>query len=344
MQKKPQKVLLHIIGSLLFISIPILSSPDLHTEVGLFNIAPFRRNFVSYILLLAFFYTNYLYLIPKLYFNRKYFIFIAITIGAYAIIALLPELLIDFTVTIPTSAPPKMQPGMPPNSSFMPLPQGGSLFQFLLVFSLSFLLRINQRLYDIQSEKQKAEVSYLKAQINPHFLFNTLNSIYALALEKSDTTPDAILMLSSMMRYVVTESSREYVALEKEVNYIKNYINLQQLRIDNSTQLSVSITGDMHNKNIAPLLLIPFIENAFKHGINPEEKSAIEVSINITDTNLMLKVKNNKVIVNIPEEEKTGKGISNTKMRLQHLYPKKHKLLIFESNETFEVTLTLTLQ
>jgi len=244
--------------------------------------------------------------------------------------------------------PGDMSPdGIHPNEAtrffFLPSMQGGSLLQFLLVFSLSFFLRVNQRLSHIQSEKLKTEVSYLRAQINPHFLFNTLNSLYALALEKSDAAPEAILKLSSMMRYVVTESGRDSVALENEINYIKNYISLQQLRMDGNTPLTFIVTGNTGGKNISPLLLIPFIENAFKYGLNPEENSNITVHIDITDTSLALNVKNNNVTVSLPPEGESGHGITNTRQRLEYLYPEKHKLHIFDTEEYFEVQLILTL-
>jgi LytS/YehU family sensor histidine kinase len=220
---------------------------------------------------------------------------------------------------------------------------GGYLFQFVLVFFISFILRINQRLSNIQSEKLQTEVSYLKAQINPHFLFNTLNSLYALALDKSDAAPEALLKLSSIMRYVVTESSRDSVPLESEINYIKNYISLQQLRMDDSAQLSFSVSGSTAGRSISPMLLIPFIENAFKYGVNPEENSAISISIVIEEEQLSLKVKNNIVNLVLPEEEKSEKGMENTQMRLEYQYPQKHKLLIFDTPDTYEVQLTLNL-
>lgn len=238
--------------------------------------------------------------------------------------------------------PGNMGPGrMGPGFFFFPM-QGGSLLQFLLVFSLSFLLRINQRLTHIEKEKLKTEVSYLRAQINPHFLFNTLNSLYALTLEKSDAAPEAVLKLSSMMRYVVTESGRDTVALDNEISYIKNYISLQQLRMDGNTAFTFIVTGSAAGKYISPMLLIPFIENAFKYGLNPEEDAAIDIHIDITDTELLLTTKNNKVTVSGTIEE-SGHGVDNTRQRLEYLYPNKHKLLIFDTKEYFEIKLTLAL-
>jgi len=359
MANKPQNYILHILGCLLFISIPILSSPDLDSNRELFEVAPFRSNFVAYLLLLGFFYINYLYLIPRFYFANRYAVFFGCIAASFFVIAFLPKMLMpDMHTGMPPmgngpvfgNMPPidampndNAGPGGPNAMFFLPSMQGGSLLQFLLVFSLSFFLRVNQRLAHIQSEKLKTEVSYLRAQINPHFLFNTLNSLYALALEKSDAAPEAILKLSSMMRYVVTESGRDRVALENEVNYIKNYISLQQLRMDGNTPLTFIVSGNTGGKYISPLLLIPFIENAFKYGLNPEENTAITIHIDIDSDRLELRVKNNKVNINLPPEEKSGHGLTNTRQRLEFLYPEKHKLAIFDTDQHFEVQLIITL-
>lgn len=343
--KKVPFYLLHILGSILFISIPVFSSPDFGTSAHLFDIAPFQRNFLNYVLLLAFFYANYTYLLPRLYFNGKKIAFIFSIAICYAVITYIPDLLIQGGMPpIPLQSTKALQ--IPPPGTvhtIIPMLESDSLFNFLLVFSLGFLLKINKRLEYIQNEKLKTEVSYLRAQIKPHFLFNTLNSIYALTLEKSDAAPEAILKLSSMMRYVVTESSRESVSLDKEIDYIKNYISLQQLRMDGNAPLSFIITGSARGKSISPLVLIPFIENAFKYGINPEEDSFIAIKIDINEKGLELNVKNNKVNVHLTEEEKTGNGIENTHQRLDYLYPDKHKLHIFDKETTFTVNLSINL-
>lgn len=345
--KKIPIYLLYILGSLLFISIPIFSSPDFNTPLHLFDIAPFQRNFLSYTLLLAFFYANYLYFLPRFYFTKKQWLYFICIVSCYIIIDFLPTFLIPGNGGMNPMhggpMPPPMPPGNGPMPGILPMLPSGPLVSFLLVFSLGFLLKSNQRMLNIQSEKLKTEVAYLKAQINPHFLFNTLNSVYSLALQKSDSAPEAILKLSSMMRYVVTESSRETVSLEKEIDYIKNFISLQQLRMDSETAFSFIITGSPIGKSISPLLLIPFIENAFKYGLNPEQESFIAINIDITSHELVLNVENNKVSVDVPNQEKSEQGIENTAQRLEYLYPDKHKLLIFDNENTFTVNLSITL-
>ncbi len=338
LNKKATVYLLHTVGSLLFISIPVFSSPDFNSPHHLIDVVPFQLNFIKHILLLGFFYANYLCFIPRLYFAKKQLLYLACIAACYIIIDFLPLVVIHGGIK-----PPPLLPGGVHPPAILPMIANGPLFSFLLVCLLGFFLKANQRMEYMKAEKLKTEVAYLKAQINPHFLFNTLNSIYALTLEKSDFAPEAIVKLSSMMRYVVSESSRESVSLEKEIDYIKNYISLQQLRMDGDAALSFIITGNAPGKSISPLLIIPFIENAFKYGLNPEEKSFITINIDITNDEFKLNIENSIVSMDFPQEEKTGQGLENTRQRLAYLYPDKHKLHIFDTGHTFIVNLSILL-
>jgi len=217
----------------------------------------------------------------------------------------------------------------------------------------------------------EARLRHLTAQIEPNFLFNSLNSIYALAIEKSDQAPEAIVQLSEMMRYVLNETGKEWVPLEKEIGYIRSYIALQQTRFGSSIPLNFQIrsaAGDskpslpesisnslsetssnfpiespFEGLKVAPLILIPFIENAFKHGVNAEENSNIRILIDINGSSLHLLVVNNKVTVKQPVDSHSGLGIGNTKRRLQLLYPRDHVLDIRDNAHDFQVSLTLKL-
>ncbi len=241
------------------------------------------------------------------------------------------------------------RPPEPPDAGFpmrpRPAPHFRDLsehfFLFLVVLFLALLLKIRDRWIRAEDEKLHAELAYLKAQINPHFLFNTLNSIYAMALAGSDQTPGAIVRLSSMMRYVLVEAGKEKVPLEQEITYLTDYTTLQQTRFQSSLQLDLTINGRPEGRSIVPLLLIPFVENAFKHGVNPEEPSAIGIRIDIADHELQLHVTNNKVTVHHPESGPGGLGIQNTRQRLQMLYPGKHTLIIEDQPRSFTVFLTL---
>lgn len=337
MTKQTRNTILHLLGSIAFLSIPVFSSPDFNSSEHLFLVTGFLKNFARYGLLLVFFYANYYFLLPKFYFSNKKALFFVAIIICFLIVFILPQFI------FPNDFRPKIhlenRPHLPPKP-FINIFEGG-FFQFILVFVITFLIKLNQRFDTIKEEKQMAEISYLKAQINPHFLFNTLNSLYALTIEKSNEAPKAVLKLSSIMRYVVTESNQDFVPLEKEINYIKDYIDLQKLRIDDDSNLKVNIKGDSIGKIIAPLIVIPFIENAFKYGINPDENSFIDIKITIDSDNFILKVKNSIVNKNLSEDKKTETGIENTIKRLNYIYPEKHLLNIKEEDRVFSVNLTI---
>jgi hypothetical protein len=218
------------------------------------------------------------------------------------------------------------------------------LFLFLACVVFALALRFGERWKQTEKEKLQAELAYLKAQVNPHFLFNTLNGVYALALEKSDKAPEAIARLAAMMRYVLHDAGRESVPLDKELTYIRDYMALQEVRFAGAVHLDLSIEGDPKGKKIAPLVLIPFIENAFKHGVNPEEESRIDIRILVGRNDLRLEVVNKKVTVHLAASESSGLGIATTRERLQLLYPGAHTLDIRNNSLDFIVFLWLNLQ
>lgn len=338
--KNKRNIILHLLGSLAFLSIPIFSSPDFNKGQNLFRIDPFLHHFCRYVLLLFYFYLNYYIFLPQFYFQKKKIIFALITLIGLIVVVKLPEFF--FPMDFGPQPEEGFQHTTPPK---IPLPffEGG-IFQFLFVGIISYLFKINQRFDLIKNEKQVAEISYLKAQINPHFLFNTLNSLYALTIIKSDEAPNAVLKLSGMMRYVVTESAQEFVPLQKEMDYINDYIDLQKLRMDESTNFSFVVNGNSVGKIIAPLILIPFIENAFKYGLNPEEDSEITINIDIQENHLTLKVVNKMVVDDVPEELKTEKGVENTTKRLEFIYPNKHTLEIKEIDNYYHIHLEIELK
>lgn len=343
MKKKTLFLLLQFFGILAFLSIPIISSPDFsYGLVKLVTIPPFQRSFLSYVLLLLFFYFNYYYFIPKFYFNQKKTFYVALLILCFLLFLSLPNLIIPIDFTNLAKNPHFKNRPIPHKHSFEPF-DFGEIISFGFVLCLSFLFKLNQHIKEIKTAKLNAEVAYLKAQINPHFLFNTLNSLYALTITKSDEAPSAVLKLSSIMRYVVTESAQDFVPLEKEINYIKDYIDLQKLRMNEEMIFRFSIEGNPIGKTIAPLVLIPFIENAFKYGINPEEDSEISIAIAIKESQLILDIKNKMVVDEISDEFKTEKGIEITCKRLDFIYPNKHQLEISEDQNTYHIHLNIDL-
>ncbi len=342
MTKATRTFLIHLFGCLAFLSIPVFSSPDFNTGRDMWTIAPFLESFTVYLLLLGFFYSNYYLFLPKLYFSEKKLLFWLVILGCLILVMKLPEVI--FPNGFQNMAPPdfaKNSMRKPPGFDFHFFE--GGVFQFLFVLFLCFLLKINNRFDEMKIEKQTAEISYLKAQINPHFLFNTLNSLYALTITKSDEAPNAVLKLSSMMRYVVSESAKDFVSLDKEINYIKDYIELQKLRIDKGVSLSFTINGNTTGYVIAPLILIPFIENAFKYGINPDKNSSIKIIIAVEHHHLLLNVQNTIVATAIDEELKTEEGLKNTQKRLNLIYSGNYTLDIKEEPRLYEINLKIDL-
>lgn len=224
---------------------------------------------------------------------------------------------------------------------------GQMIFSSLLPFLFSFLSSLfifkNIEKKELERSKAKAELLSLKYQLQPHFLFNILNSIYSLALIKSDDAPNGILKLSNVMRYVVQESSKDLVTLSKEIEYIKDYIALQLLRTDSSLDFSYTETGETKSLQIAPFILVNFIENAFKYGFNAEENSKISVTIIIQEESVHLNVFNNIVNHAITDEESLKVGLKNTLEHLQQVYPGKHTLNTMNDGRTYKVDLKINL-
>ena len=336
----------HIIGIFCFISLPILISPHPPGEKYLFAL-PTIRDFIANFLMILFFYGNYYWFIPEIFLKKKHMIYASIVCVAFIVIILLPSILTGHAPWQDLPAPPhvKMVPRPPESGLFSIVKQNmHNILLFLSVVLFSVLIRVRERLFTVERLKNQIEVSSLKNQINPHFLFNTLNAIYASALnDGASRTASNILKLSGLMRYTMENIDHRLVPLEKELNYINDYIQLQKMRLDEHTKLSYNISGNPAANKIAPLILIPFIENAFKHGVNPDKDSLIDIDIEIKAAHLLLRVSNMKVRATLHQHEKSGRGIENAKSRLKLLYPSAHTLSIKDIAEKFEVVLWIDL-
>ena len=202
-----------------------------------------------------------------------------------------------------------------------------------------------------QVSAKSAELSSLRAQINPHFLFNALNSLYATALrENSEKTADGIQKLGDMMRFMLQENNRDRIPLDKEVEYLRNYIQIQRMRIDetHSIEIRVNIQEPSRAIYLAPMMLTPFVENAFKHGISLRHPSWIYITLTLDDTRLYFKVHNSRHLKQTesterhdPEEDQSGVGLDNVRKRLDLIYPGRHQLNIQQSQQDYFVSLTL---
>ncbi|SEI37119.1 Histidine kinase [Dyadobacter koreensis] len=223
----------------------------------------------------------------------------------------------------------------------------------LLVLGVSTSLSVLQRWQkdaqireSVEKQNIATELALLKAQINPHFFFNTLNNIYALTFTDVPVSRDAILKLSRMMRYLLYETQQDTSLLSQEISFIKDYMELMKLRLQSNTTIFFTESKPDKEYSVAPMLLLPFIENAFKHGISVMQKADIRVDISISDGFLTMLVKNqifrDKDTLNM---ETGGIGLVNTQRRLDLLYPQKHELVIDENNQdnTYQVLLKLNL-
>jgi len=193
---------------------------------------------------------------------------------------------------------------------------------------------------EFENQKIKAELNYLKAQINPHFLFNTLNNIHTLAYIKSPLTAESIMRLSSLMRYMIYDSNTRLIELKKEIEYIEDFIALQQLRISHKPVCKFNVHGDILNFKIPPLILIPLVENAYKHSGSALKQNSIIIDLSLEGHRIIFKISNPFLNKQEEENEKGGFGLENLKKRLNIIYPQDYTLSI-KKNSVFEVVLSI---
>jgi two-component system, LytTR family, sensor histidine kinase AlgZ len=225
-------------------------------------------------------------------------------------------------------------------SSFLVLTTTAGIVCFIFLFK-HWLLKQQQWL---QAEKEKvtAELQLLKAQVHPHFLFNTLNNIYSFSLGQSPKTPGMILRLSSLLSYMLYDCKADEVLLEKEIVVMLDYIELEKARYGDNIDISLNIEGDIKDKYIAPLLLLPFLENAFKHGTSDQlEKPWLSMDIVVKQYSLHCKIANSKND-HVPLST-SGIGIENVRKRLQFIYPDRHELKTSDEGDFFVVSLRVEL-
>jgi len=204
-------------------------------------------------------------------------------------------------------------------------------------------IKAEMELKEMEAKQSQAELNLLKSQVNPHFLFNSLNSIYSLILSNSDISADAVMKLSDLMRYLLESSKKRKVLVKNEFEFLQNYIDLEIIRLGKKAKVSSSFKGDLSGKIISPLLLITFVENCFKHGISVNSKeNEISISVELNENGVSLKTKNNIAPQRInPSVKKSGTGIENVKKRLELLYPSKHQLEIENDELEFVVNLSI---
>ena len=288
------------------------------------------------------YYFNFLYLIPKYLFKQKFLAYILVILVTLVIPCIIVDLYYYFVVSVVQNWHHRPELIF---SRGMWVP----LFPLLTGIAIGISIRLakewarnDKERRELQGEKLLSELAFLKSQINPHFLFNTLNNICSLARKKSDATEPAIIKLSQIMRYMITDSTQEKVGLEEEVDYLNNFIELQKIRLADKVDIRFVIEGDLSAIQLEPLLLIPFVENAFKHGVSYNGKSRISIELKTDSGELSFMVENSKPSVkDTLKLEQAGIGLKNVSRRLELLYPGKHQLEIRDSESLYYVMLKI---
>lgn len=289
-------------------------------------------------------YINLLFLIPRFLSRKRFFIYIlsvlvALSLGSFFNILLFDKL-IDYIL---------------PEYYFISYYSFFDVFKFFFTLALSAtllklskewfqLIESKQKLVETEKEKVEIELKALRAQVNPHFLFNSLNVLYSLALKNAKETPESIIKLSDILRYVIYDSNKEKVSIKSEVELINNYLSLQEHRIDKTS--IISFEKDIQNDiKIAPMLFLPLVENSFKHGVKGDVLNTfVYIKLKTVDKIVHFEIENNKSSSENTDQNKDGGiGLSNIKKRLRFLYPEKHDLLIKEDEQKFKVSLKISL-
>ena len=293
------------------------------------------------------------YQIPKLVYKQRYVAFFIHFLFSAYILSIIAR-----AVNIYLFEPFVMPPGFEQESAWEIMTDSIAIYKsyFLEVYATAFVMAIlklikerfeeRQKQQKLEKEKLVAELNFLRAQVHPHFLFNTLNNLYLLTLKKSDKAPEIVIKLSEILDYMLYQCNEPFVPIEKEIKLIENYIGLEMLRYGNRLELTFDKTIDNYQKKIAPLLLLSLVENAFKHGASGDiGEPRIEIGVILVEESLSIRVFNTKSKLKQTDEQgyKKGIGVSNTKRQLELLYPNKHELVIEEESESYMVNLFIDL-
>jgi two-component system LytT family sensor kinase len=345
LNRKNVVILVHVLCWLI-LAVGVLYYPPL-TWGGVIPVAFWIKQTIVLVILMSVFYLNFYLLIPRLLIRHKVPVYIMATIALIVVVTLLNALvnsvfnLNDFFFKMPKR--PREHHG-----HFDGFVLGMNLLMIANGIMVSFIQKWQQEVnlrQQLEQEKVTTELTLLKAQINPHFFFNTLNTIYSYTLSDGDVARTAITNLSKMMRYVLYDAAGPQTPLSKEIAFIREYVELMKLRISRKTTVLLEVSEQMTEVMIAPMLFLPFVENAFKHGVSSITEGQITIWILQDEKSLELIVRNT-IYENRPasEEESNGIGIINTTRRLELLYPGKYTLRNGKINEAeYEAELKLFL-
>ena len=304
----------------------------------------FKHSLIEFPLHIAFAYCNLYYLIPN-FLPKKHLQYIFFIIIGVAIVVL-SRLIIETIFEVFPAAPPYI------NYPYILEMVIGEVYVQGFIVAVKLLLdwgKNQEHMRVLEKSNFKTELDFLQSQVQPHFFFNTLNNLYSLTLDKSDLAPDTVLKLSELMSYVIYDGKQKKVPLSKEIGYIQNYLYLEKLRFGRKLKTTFDIKGNINNQEVAPLLLLPFIENSFKHGAGDGIKEIkIDIGLEVNHNDLIFTVQNRKY----EKPPKTapnpyhhighnGIGVENIKRRLELIYGQKYKLDIKDDPDKYTVTLKI---
>lgn len=349
--RKPVNILIHTIVWLayIFILVEVFSNRDT-VEVAI------QRVLILVIPQILLVYLNVFYYIPKFFNQKKYWEYGGIVLLSFILLYFYYRHFPDFTNQMimrdefgPRGRPPFGWRGGMMNPMRMRaifnLTSAISIFLISTIIEVTRLATVKDKeAAKLRSENLNTELKFLKSQINPHFLFNALNNIYAMSMMQSKDAPKMILKLSDILRYNLYDGVQDRVPIEKEIRYIENYVSFQKLKDENIRNINVDFDGVDSNVMIAPLILIPFVENSFKHSkIEDVSKGWINIDLKTEDDKIIFKVSNSVPETEFKKDASGGIGLDNVKRRLELIYPKSYDLNIEESVNQFSVTLTIFL-
>lgn len=301
--------------------------------------------------ILATYFTIY-FLVQRLLLHKKYILFFPLLFISAIFFSVVQRTVFYFIIA-PLFSPPAVLESIHKVGFFYPAVLLNYIVNSYLVVALAVAIKLLKTVYKKQQinqmliqQKLESELKFLKGQINPHFLFNSLNNLYGLALRKSDKTPEAILKLSSLLSYMLYECDQEKISLQKELEMLNNFIELQKLRYGDRLKIDFVIKGNVQGVGIAPMLFFPFVENSFKHGAGNElEDCWINICLTVEQDFLIFTVKNKKSpkTKSNASTESEGIGLQNIKRQLDLLYHGKYNLEITEETNTFFISLKLNL-
>jgi two-component system, LytTR family, sensor kinase len=345
-------VSLHVIAWIIIFAFPVyVFTFESHT-----NDQFFFRFFLHAIAYVAIFYLNYLWLVPSFFIKgkkRNYFIITILVIGCFYLAIEAGSNLYEHFNADGNQMELKFEEFWKMNNLPRP-PQSwhwvSYFFTTILVSGFGLGLRLaNQYVKDekvrkeLERERLNSELAFLKNQISPHFFFNTLNNIYSLVEINADDAQKSILRLSKLMRYLLYESEQGNTQLSHEIEFMQNYVDLMKLRLSDKVRLELSFPEPFTDISIPPLLFVPFIENAFKHGISYREASYIKMSLWVDSSHVRFTCSNSLGSKQTASPEThSGIGLENVKKRLALLFPQKHELSISKSDNSFDVSLSIT--